>query len=175
MAYKVWNGSAWQTASNIKVFNGSTFVNATSAKIWNGSSWVQFYPDVVITNQTAYNYSRSGIGGSATARYQLLSSVGFVGVARVTLFNGNLQNIPGEWLPGGGNPSDYEVRGTWSGSGPGTVSGPVGWVSMGLNTEFNLTVIGNAGTRDLAVEIRIAATGTVIATATITFDVDSAP
>jgi hypothetical protein len=115
------------------------------------------------------NFSKAGIGGSATARYTLNSS----GSASRTIFNGNTATISGEWLVGG-TAGNYEVNATWSGSG-GSITGPSGWVSLSSSREWTLTESNNYATRTLSVQIRVASTGTVAASATITFDVDSAP
>lgn len=170
MPLKVWDGSAWKEVGFVKVWNGSAWTDVTNAHTWNGSAWTKFFPSVKITDQTAENYSRSGIGGSATATYRLHSS----GQASATNASGVLTNISGEWLVGSGTTSDYEVQGTWSGSG-GTVGGPTGWVGLGTTRDYTLTVVNNVVTRNLALEIRIAASALIIATATIAFDVDSAP
>ena len=170
MPLKIWDGSAWKEAGFVKVWNGSSWVNVTNAHTWNGSAWQKYFPSVKITNQSALNDSLSGIGGTATATYRLNSS----GQASATNISGVLTNISGEWLVGSGTTSDYEVQGTWSGSG-GTVGGPAGWVGLGTTRDYTLTATNATVTRSLALEIRIAASALVIATATITFDVDSAP
>jgi hypothetical protein len=169
MPLRMWDGSAFKEAGAIKVWNGSTWVTVTNAYTWNGSAWTKFFPSVKITNQSASNPSLAGIGGTATATYRLSST----GEASSTVTSNTLVPISGEWLVGG-TASDYEVQGTWSGSG-GTVGGPSGWVSLGTTRDFTLTVTSAFITRDLALEIRIAASTLVVATATITFDVDSAP
>ncbi|MEY5099047.1 MAG: hypothetical protein RJA36_1766, partial [Pseudomonadota bacterium] len=64
--------------------------------------------------------------------------------------------------------------GTWSGSG-GTVAGPTAWSSLGTTRDWTLTVTSGTITRTLALEIGLAGTSTAIASATITFEVDSAP
>lgn len=126
-------------------------------------------PLVKISDQTASNYSQSGLGGTATATYRL----GNGGTAFATNVGGTLVAISGEWLLSG-SASAYEARGTWSGSG-GTVAGPTTWSSLGTTRDWTLTVTGGIATRTLALEIGLAGTSTAIATATITFDVDSAP
>jgi len=170
MPLKVWDSAAWKEIGFIKVWNGSSWVNVTNAYTWNGSAWTKFFPTVSITDQFAYNYSKAGIGGTATATYRLASS----GQASATNAAGSLTNISGEWLVGSGTTSDYEVQGTWSGSG-GTIGGPIGWVGLGTTRDYTLTATNSFATRTLFVEIRIAASALVIDSATITFEVDSAP
>jgi hypothetical protein len=172
MPLKVWNGSAWTTALGIKVWNGSAWTNANAGYTWNGSSWVQFFPAgmVLITDQSAFNFSLAGVGGTATARYRLYSN----GQAYRTNLSGSIVSINGEWLLAGAA-SDYEVYASWSGS-PFGVTGPTGsWVSLGTDREWTLTVTNTYFVATLNVQIRLASTSTVIDTATIDFEVDSAP
>lgn len=122
-----------------------------------------------ISDQTAENQSLSGIGGTASATYRLASS----GLAYATNAAGTLTVITGEWLLYGAVAS-YEAQGTW-GAGSGTTSGPTGWNSLSVTRDWSLTATNSIKTRTLFVEIRQASTAVVIATATITFDVDSAP
>jgi len=126
-------------------------------------------PLVKISNQTASNFSLSGIGGTATATYRLANT----GVASATNNGGTLVAITGEWLLSGAA-SAYEARGTWGGAG-GTVGGPTTWSSLGTTRDWTLQVTNGTITRTLTLEIGLAGTSTAIATATITFDVDSAP
>jgi hypothetical protein len=170
MALKVWNGTAWTSASAIKVWNGTAWTSATAGKVWNGTAWVDFLGSPVsITDQSALNDSLGGIGGTATATYRL----GNNGIARTTDGAGTLQNITGEWLISGAV-SLYEAQATWQ-AGTGSTSGPVGWVSLATTRDWGLSATNNNVARDLFVEIRLASTGTVLDTATISFAVDSAP
>lgn len=126
-------------------------------------------PGASITPQTAFNYNLSGIGGTATASYQLNLS----GVAYATNVAGTLTAIPSEWLTAG-TAGLYEARGTWQG-GLGTTGGPTGWNALNATRTWTLTVTNNIVTQDLLVEIRLASSGVVLTSAMITFDVDSAP
>lgn len=171
MPLKVWNGSSWTEVGYIKVWDGASWVPAVNAYTWNGSAWTKFFPSVKITNQTAVNNSKAGVGGTATATYRLRND----GVA-LRQQGTSLTTISGEWLVGSGTTSDYEVQATvLSGSG-GSFSGPgAGWNSLSTTRDWVLTVTNNFGDREVLIEIRIAATSLVIATATISFEVDSAP
>lgn len=123
----------------------------------------------LISDHTAFNWSLSGIGGTATATYRLAltgvasSSEGFAAVVA----------IPGEWLLSG-TVALYEAQGIW-GAGSGVTGGPVGWNSLSATRDWTLSATNNAVTRPLTLSIRLASTGAVITTATISFDVDSAP
>lgn len=122
-----------------------------------------------ITDNSALDYTLSGIGGTATATYRLASS----GVASATNLAGVLTAISGEWLTSGAA-SLYEAQAVWQ-AGTGTTGGPTGWVALSSNREWTLTATNFYATRPLVVSIRLASTGAVITTATISFEVDSAP
>lgn len=127
---------------------------------------------VLITNVTARNSSLSGIGGTATATYRL----GNNGVARATSVGGVLTNITGEWLVSG-TASDYEARMSPAGGGGGGTTGGTfnAWVNLGTTQDWTLTATNNSAERFFTLEIRLASTEVVQDTATITFEVDSAP
>lgn len=172
MPLKVWNGSAWTTALGVKVWNGSAWTNASAGYTWNGSSWVQFFPAgmVQITNQFAQDFSRAGLGGTGTARYRLYSN----GQAYRTNINGTIVSINGEWLLAGAA-SNYEVYASWTGTA-GFATGTTGsWISLGTDREWTLSGTNTNVSRTLNVQIRLASTSTVIDSAAIDFEVDSAP
>lgn len=171
MPVKVWDGSAWTEVGKLSVWNGSSWAPIINGSVWNGTSWVKFFPSVKITDQTAVNNSKAGAGGTAAATYRLRND----GVA-LRQQGTSLVTISGEWLVGSGAASDYEARATvLSGSG-GSFSGPgAGWHNLSTTRDWSLSVTNNFGDRDVLIEIRIAATSLVIASATITFEVDSAP
>jgi len=134
---------------------------------------------VSISNNVAFNLSLAGQGGTATATYRLASSGG----ASRTNAAGSLVNISGEWLVSG-SASDYEVRGTWSAQGGGdgwegggSVGGatPNTWLALSTTRDYTLSATNNYANRGLTVEIRYAANTTILDTAVIDFDVDSAP
>jgi len=156
----------------MRVWNGSAWVNTNGGYTWNGSAWVKFFPAgmVEISDQSTFNFSLAGIGGTATARYRLYSN----GQAYRTNLSGTVISILGEWLVTGAA-SDYEVYASWVGS-PIGVTGPTGsWVSLGVDREWTLSATNTYYTADLSVQIRLASNSVVIDTATITFEVDSAP
>ena len=126
-------------------------------------------PGATITDQTAANDSLSGLGGTATATYRLNAT----GVAYYTDVTGTLTAISGEWLTSG-TAALYEAQGVW-GAGTGSTGGPTGWVALNVTRDWTLSRTNNFANRDLALQIRVAATGVVLASATITFEVDSAP
>lgn len=122
-----------------------------------------------ITDRMAENLSLSGLGGTATATYRLAST----GVASATNSAGVLTAISGQWLLSG-SASLYEAQAVWQ-AGTGVTGGPTGWVALSSTRDWTLTATNNYVTRPLEVSIRLASTGAVITTATISFEVDSAP
>ena len=129
-------------------------------------------PAVAISDQTALNYSQSGIGGSATATYRL----GNDGIAKATNVSGVLTAITGEWLVTG-SASDFEAYMSAAGGGSGGSTGGTfnSWVNLGTTRDWTLTATNNYAVRYLTLQIRVVATGTILDTATITLEVDSAP
>ena len=123
----------------------------------------------LISDQLAENFTLSGLGGTATATYRLAST----GVASSTNGAGVLTAISGEWLLSGAA-SLYEAQAVWQ-AGTGVTGGPTGWVALSSTRDWTLSATNNYVTRPLVVSIRLASTGAVITTATISFEVDSAP
>jgi hypothetical protein len=125
---------------------------------------------VAISNQSALDYSYSGSGGQGWARYQLNAN----GVAYRTNFNGTLIPIGNEWLTSGAA-SLFDAYATWTGS-YGNPTGVTGvWQNLGTTREWGIYQEDGYASRTLAVQIRLASSGAVVDTATITFEVDSAP
>ena len=125
---------------------------------------------VAISDQSALDYSYSGSGGQGFARYQLNAN----GVAYRTNFNGTLIAIGGEWLTSG-SAGLFDAYATWTGSAgnPGGVTGA--WQNLGTTREWLIYIEDGYASRTLAVQIRLASSGAVLDTATITFEVDSTP
>ena len=126
----------------------------------------------MISNQTALNGSLAGVGGTATAKYKLQNS----GQAQKTNVSGTYVNISGEWLVGAGPVSDFEVFGTWGADPGGTIGGatPDTWLGLGTTREFTYAVDTNNLDRTLTLQIRYIPTQTVVDTAAIKFEVESA-
>ena len=125
---------------------------------------------VAISDQSALDYSYMGSGGQGFARYQLNAN----GVAYRTNFAGTLIAIGGEWLTSG-SASLFDAYASWTGSAgnPGGVTGA--WQNLGTTREWLIYIEDGYASRTLAVQIRLASSGAVLDTATITFEVDSTP
>ena len=147
-----------------------TLAGVASGTISLSSFYGKSNASVAISNQSAQNLSAAGSGGTATATYRLNSNGG----AYRTNINGTLVSINGEWLVSG-SASLFEVYATWSGSG-GSVGGTTGsWINLSTTRDWTLTVTNNFVVRSLEIQIRLASSGSVLDTATIDFEVDSAP
>ena len=171
MPLRVWNGSSFTEVGYLKVWNGSSWVPAVNAYTWDGSAWKKFFPSVKITDQTAVNNSKSGVGGTAAATYRLRDD----GVA-FRQQGTSLVTISGEWLVGSGTTSDYEVQATVLSGFAGSFTGPgAGWHNLGTTRDWSLTSTNNASERDVLIEIRPVGSTTTTISATIYFEVDSAP
>lgn len=168
-----YRGTAWYTDAG----GSGTF---SSGAI----SFSEFYSkratpvgSVAISNQSVLNFLYLGLGGgTATGYYQLLST----GVARKTngtTNNGVLTDISGEWLVSG-SASLFDVYATFSnpyGTG-GTQLGSTGsWLNLGTTRDWGLTSTDEYAHRLLDVQIRLASTGSVLDSATITFEIDTSP
>jgi hypothetical protein len=122
---------------------------------------------VEITNQSVI---RTVVGGTATPGYRLDNT----GSALKTNATGAYTAIAGEWLVTG-TVANFETRGTWSGAGTGTISGPTTWVSLSSTQTWTYSETGTDSSKTLTVEIRDAATTTVLDTATITLTANGSP
>lgn len=163
-------GRSATATSNLNESALRTLAGVASGAISLSSFYGKSNASVAISNQSADNYSKAGIGGTAVARYQLNLN----GAAYRTNVGGTLVSISGEWLTSG-SASLFDVYATWSGSG-GTVTGTTGsWLNLATTREWTLSATNNYQTRNLAIEIRLASSGAVLDTATIEFSVDSAP
>jgi hypothetical protein len=121
---------------------------------------------VKITDTTANDLV---VGGTASADYYLNSN----GTAQRDV-GGVLTSITGEWLKSGLS-SQYDARGTWSGSA-GTISGPTVYSNLATSRSWGLSVTNNFATRTLLIEIvRTGTTSPVLGSATITFEADGSP
>lgn len=132
---------------------------------------------VEISDQSAFNFSKAGIGGTAAAKYKLETD----GSAQRTNISGVYVLITGEWLLSG-SASDYEANmGTGvaaPGSGFYTHAGSSAfdtWLNLGTMREWVIEATNTYAQTDHTLQIRYASNSAVIDTATISLIVDSAP
>ena len=147
-----------------------TLAGVSSGAISLSSFYGKANASVAISDQSALDYSYSGSGGQGFARYQLNAN----GVAYRTNVNGTLIAIGGEWLTSG-SAGLFDAYATWTGSAgnPGGVTGA--WQNLGTTREWLIYIEDGYASRTLTVQIRLASSGAVLDTATISFEVDSAP
>lgn len=124
---------------------------------------------VNITNISATNTQRAGIGGTSTTTYQLNSN----GSLYANDGTDTITQRTGEWRLISPS-SDYEAYATWSGSG-GTIGGSATgtWLGLGTTREWTLTATNSLATRTLTVKIRRASTSFELDTADVVVEVDS--
>ncbi|MFZ9767205.1 MAG: hypothetical protein ACO3C4_01775 [Candidatus Limnocylindrus sp.] len=173
MPISVKDAGSWKSATPY-VKDGGTWKVVQAGYVRDAGTWKQFFTNLSasISDQSALNYSLSGVGGTASATYRLANN----GVASRTNVSGTLTAISGEWLVAG-NASDFEAYMAPDGGGSGgTTSGTFNtWVNLGTTQDWTLTATNNSATRSFTLQIRIASSGEVVDTATISFEVDSAP
>lgn len=176
MTIKVWNGTSFVEVAQVRVsLDGDKWSGlVNSAYVWNGSSWVKFWPAVYIAPfQTSQNNSLQGIGGTATATIRLGSD----GKFGINTGGNTIVDQTGQWLvnPSVSSASDYEVQGSFTGSG-GTVSGPTGYVNLGTTREWTLTATNqNVLFRSLLLDFRKASTASPVTDVSVNIQVRSAP
>lgn len=124
-------------------------------------------PVVAITNQTIASV---GLANPASVSYSLTSA----GAVQQSINGGGATTIE-NWITPQSGMSGYEGRVTATGSG-GTFTGTTGsWLNLGTTRTWELShnVSGAFVSRSLTVEIRDAATLSVLTTATITLNVEA--
>jgi hypothetical protein len=165
MPFQIYNGSAWVDPTTIKRSDGSTWTDVQNIYRSDGTSWILAWTRVLvnIANKTVGSFASGG--DSTFSTYELLNT----GVARENS-GGNIFNYSGEWLTSG-SASAVEVRATLqSGSTPsGTLNT---WLNLGTTRSWTLSRTGlGQSTCVLLIELRNAASGTVLDSATVTLDV----
>lgn len=183
MPLKVWNGSAWSTASAIKVWNGTSWASATFGKVWDGTQWQTFHGSTLAAaiNSTAASEVVYGAGETLSISYNL-SNTGVASLTRsVSGPNGGLFfNSATGWLTSG-SAADAQVYVSYTGSVPtGTFNT---WLDLSTSRSWGLNLsVPVGGFREkitaLSVQIRNKYTLAVLTSATIDIDIfgeDTAP
>lgn len=149
MALKVWDGTAWTSASAIKVWNGTAWTSATAGKVWDGSAWQPFFSGAVqISEFTVLSQDNFGDGGfpGPNTNYEARSYVYFYANGHYQLVSGNYNSADAVvedriWLLSG-TASDYGIKIT-SASGNPLTTGDADVVYQ-LNTTRYFSLILNA-------------------------------
>ena len=116
-------------------------------------------------------------GGESNATYGFINFDNFNG----TVYKDNLGSLVyiGNWISrASSNFGLYETRGTWTQiSGSGDTFGPTTYTTMPVfgSLGWRLRTINSDATYELFVEIRAVGSGTVLSSATITFETFGAP
>lgn len=177
MPLKVWNGSAWSTASAIKVWNGTSWASATFGKVWDGTQWQTFHGSTlaVAINDCSATEEVYGAGSSLSISYNLSST----GVASFTRSvsgpsAGFFVNSATGWLTSG-SAADAQVY--VSSSGLNVPTGTLNtWLDLSTSRSWGLNLsvpVGGSRVKStsLSVQIRNKYTLAVLATATVDIDI----
>ena len=173
MPLKVWNGSAWSTASAIKVWNGTSWASASLGKVWDGTQWQTFHGSTLAAaiNSTSAEENVYNAGETLSITYNLFNT----GVASLTRVasgptDGLFLNSATGWLTSG-SAADAQVYVSYSG-----LNVPTGtfntWLDLSTSRSWGLNVSVPAGSfreksTSLSVQIRNKYTLAVLTSATI--------
>lgn len=168
-------GGSWRTITAPAVRVGGTWRTVTAGWVRVGGTWRQFFgggggggPTVSISNATVNDV---GVNNPAGAGYSLVNTGAIQ--TRVNF----VASGAGNWITPQTGMSGYDARATVTGGGGGSLSGTVGsWVNLASSQTWELSsaVSGALVSRTLLIEIRDAATLSVLTTATITLNVEAA-
>lgn len=159
---------AWQTVTRPAVKVSGTWRPAGGVWVRVSGVWQKAYSAVNLTNRGPNAWVNAG---SATAQLQLNSDGSLKETDYSTNGNNTLTAVSGQWKLGGTN-SDYEARMTVN-TGSLT-SGPTGtWDALSTTRDWTL-VRSTSGVviASCTLEIRMAGSTTVIASATIDFEAE---
>lgn len=172
MPWLARDSGTWRTITAPAVRVGGTWRAVTGAWVRVGGTWRQFFssggggPTIAISDASVI---AAGSAGSVNAGYSLLN-------------NGNVQetinstpSTVGTWVSPASGMSGFEARATVAAGSGGTLTGTVGsWLSLGTSRIWSLSrASAGFADRTLTIEIRDAASLSVVATATITLDVEA--
>lgn len=110
MAIKVWNGSAWEMASQIKVWDGSAWQEGPNANvhIWTGSAWQKVHPGVYLDSVYVEGaFDLSGPGAQAIAELTVFAN-GKIQTFQSTTGGGTTRTLSEDWLLTATN-AEYDV------------------------------------------------------------------
>lgn len=167
MPLKVYDGSKWVIAANVKVWNGTSWASANGS-VWDGSSWAQYHPCVYLpSNYGLYAVAISfGFGAQCESRIQTFANSHIQGITTSTNYGTTIQNDDIWKL--NGDLSDYDVMITDLVVGGITTSGSMSEnVPYPISTDpyFAITAyVGADSTANFNLKILANNTGTVLAT-----------
>lgn len=171
MPFHVKDGDTWKEITAPSVRDGGTWKAITEGWVRDGGTWKQFFGALTIA-LTPGTISAVNPLGNAVAGIRF----NVAGVLQ-HLRNTTYSNVTGEWATATVDGADYEVYATLgTSSGVNSSTGTFGsWLNLGTAREWTITrsSVGVA-TRDITFQIRPAGGGDVLASATITLDVERA-
>lgn len=163
MTYNVRQSGAWVAKNTLSVKQSGSMVAKSVAYVRVSGAWVNFLTQLVAL--TTRTISVSGTGSSQDCSLLLDST----GQAYENKTGTGSTAISGQWRLSGSS-SDYDVRWTPVSGTPNYLADPVNtWLNLGTSRRWgwNQTTVGTTNVVG-TVEIRLASSGAILATATIT-------
>jgi hypothetical protein len=179
MAIKVWNGSAWEMASQIKTWDGSAWEDGSNANvhIWTGTAWQKVHPGVQLDSAyTEGAFDPSGIGSQAQAELTLFSN-GKIQLFQATSTGGTTRTLSEDWLLTATN-AEYDVFVTNFSGDALTLSSPTDGTRSVLSTSQTYRLISDypEGLKSAGFDLNICSntgSGTVIQTTIVTLSAEA--
>jgi hypothetical protein len=147
MTIKVWDGSAWQMASQIKTWDGSAWQDGANANvhIWTGTAWQKVHPGVNLNSSTSSSaFDLSGPPSAFAQAEVVLFANGTIQTLSSTSASPTSVGVNYSWLLTGAN-SEYDVYVTNFSGDSLTASAPVDGTRVPLNTTRNFTLYTGYG------------------------------
>jgi hypothetical protein len=144
MAIKVWNGSAWEMASQIKIWDGSAWQEGPNANvhIWTGSAWQKVHPGVYLdSTYTEGAFDPSGPGAQAQAELTVFSN-GKIQTFQSTSTGGTTRTLSEDWLLTATN-AEYDVFVTNFSGDALTLSSPTDGTRSALSTTQTYRIVSD--------------------------------
>jgi hypothetical protein len=169
MTISIRDAATWKTATPY-VKDAGTWKALTNGYVKDAGSWKEFFTAEVVSISANFVGGTSISPTDCTVTYALRNNGN---ISRV--FNGAITTI-GTWLTPGTSAANYEVMATLSsGVSPTGGSGLGTWLSLASDQSWFLTnTLNGTFTRTcvLAVQIRRASDGVVMASASVTIEAD---
>jgi hypothetical protein len=110
MAIKIWNGSSWEMASQLKTWDGSAWQEGSNANvhIWTGSAWQKIHPGVDL--DSTYSVSATDYTvptGQAQAELTLFAN-GKIQTFIADTISGTTRTSSADWLLTATN-AEYDI------------------------------------------------------------------
>jgi hypothetical protein len=155
------DGGTWRQVTEVHVNDAGTWRRIQEVWVNDGGTWRQVFVGDQININNENIFASAGDPNPATAGYQIRGDGDIIETV-------NASSIDiGDWITPKVNMANYQVRATLNSGGPLTASSATGvWLSSGVWL-VNQSGVGSRGA-NLTIEIRRAADGVVLDSATVT-------